>query len=130
MNTLAHLIGIGVAGGIGTLARYGVSLAAMSLLGTQFPWGTLFVNLFGCFLFGILSGLLTAGMVPAAWKIYVLTGVLGGFTTFSAFAYENQVLFSEGHWCQAAVNLIIQNSLGIVAVLLGLYGATLFAARP
>ncbi len=116
-----HLLGIGVAGGFGTLARYGVSLGAVALFGPQYPWGTFIANLLGCFLLGTISGLVATGVVPEPWKIYLLTGFLGGFTTFSAFAFENHEFLTEGRWGHAAVHLLGQNALGVLAVLLGLY---------
>ncbi len=130
MNTFLHLLGVGVAGGLGTLARYGVSLAATGLFGPHFPWGTFVVNLLGCFLFGAVSGLVAVGVVPGPWKIYLLTGFLGGFTTFSAFASESQTFLTEGHWGYAAFHMVGQNVLGILAVLLGLYLASLTSSLP
>ncbi|MDR2115608.1 MAG: CrcB family protein [Planctomycetaceae bacterium] len=128
-DTIYHLLGIGMAGAAGTLARYGVSVVAAVLLGTSYPWGTYLVNMLGCFLFGIVSGLITSGSLSAEWKTILLTGFLGGFTTFSAFAAENQQFLSERRWNALMLHLIGQNLLGIVAVLGGLILANLFIFR-
>jgi CrcB protein len=120
MNTIYHLLGIGFAGALGTLSRYGVSLGAATLFGTSYPWGTYLVNMIGCFLFGIVSGLIACGSLSAEWKTILLTGFLGGFTTFSAFAAENQQFLSEQRWNAFFFHLIGQNILGIAAVFGGL----------
>ena len=84
-----------------------------------FPWGTFLVNMLGCFLFGILVETLSSNRLPPEWKPILLTGFLGGFTTFSAFAFENQRFLEQRQWTLLAVNLIVQNGLGILAVIAG-----------
>ncbi len=121
MNTFLHLLGIAGAGALGTLARHGINCGSATLLGPQYPWGTYFANLLGSLLFGFIAGLIAGGFVPAHWKVYLLTGFLGGFTTFSAFAFENQHFLSQGRWGYLTIHLVGQNVLGILAVLLGLY---------
>ncbi len=130
MNTILHLLGVALAGGLGTLARYGVSLGATALWGPAYPWGTFIANMLGCFLFGTVSGLVAGGIIPPPWKIYLLTGFLGGFTTFSAFAFENQQFLSSGRWELFAFHLLGQNALGILAILFGLYLSTLVLPNP
>ncbi|MDR1140883.1 MAG: CrcB family protein [Planctomycetaceae bacterium] len=133
MNTVYHLfyhlLGIGVAGAAGTLARYGVNLATAVLVGTSYPWGTYLVNMIGCFLFGIISGLIAGGSLSAEWKAILLTGFLGGFTTFSAFAAENQQFLSERRWNALISHLVGQNLLGIAAVFGGLMLVNFFFLR-
>ncbi len=128
LNTFWHLLTLGAAGGLGTLARYGVNLGTVALFGTQYPWGTFCVNILGSLLFGFLFGLATSGLWPTAGSIYLLTGFLGGFTTFSAFAFENQQFLQQGRWGMLAVNLVAQNLLGILAVMLGMAASHSFAA--
>lgn len=120
MKTLSHLFILGFAGGLGTLARYGVGLGANAVFGPQHPWGTFIVNILGSFLFGLVSGLIAAEWFPEHWRIYLLTGFLGGFTTFSAFAFENQQFLSDRRWDMLGIHMLGQNVLGIIAVLLGL----------
>ncbi|MDR2754490.1 MAG: CrcB family protein [Planctomycetaceae bacterium] len=129
MNMIYHLLGVGIAGAAGTLVRYGVSLGAAVLWGTSYPWGTYLVNMLGCFLFGMISGLITCGTLSTEWKAILLTGFLGGFTTFSAFAAENQQFLSERRWNALILHLVGQNLLGIAAVLGGLVLVNFFFLR-
>ncbi|MDR0338339.1 MAG: CrcB family protein [Planctomycetaceae bacterium] len=129
MNTIYHLLGVGIFGAVGTLARYGVSLGVAVFLGTSYPWGTYFVNMLGCFLFGVISGLIACGSLSAEWKAIFLTGFLGGFTTFSAFAAENQQFLLERRWNAFIFHLVGQNLLGIAAVFGGLMLANFFFLR-
>jgi CrcB protein len=124
MNTLLQLAGIGFAGALGTLARYGVNIGAAVIFGTSYPFGTYFVNILGSFLFGIGTGLFSYNYLSPTWKIIFLTGFLGGFTTFSAFAFENQQFLTDRRWGALALHLIGQNILGIAAVLFGLIFAS------
>jgi CrcB protein len=127
MNPFYFLLGLGLAGGLGTLARYGVGVAAAAVFGTSYPYGTFFVNVFGCFLFGLAAGLFA---VPASeWRIICLTGFLGGFTTFSAFAFENYQFLEQHRYAAFAVHLAGQNILGIAAVLAGFVIASYFPVR-
>ena len=121
MNIPLQLCFLAAAGALGTLARYGVSQGAAVLWGTSFPWGTLIVNLLGCFLFGLIAGWATNGMVSPHWRVILLTGFIGGFTTFSAFGAENQQLLAESRLIALTFNLLAQNVLGIVAVIAGLW---------
>lgn len=120
-TTLFHFIGVAVAGGLGTLARYAVGLLCAALWGTHYPWGTYIVNMLGCFLFGLVSGLIAREFVPSEWRVLLLTGFLGGFTTFSAFAFENHQFLVGRQWKFLAFHLLGQNILGILAALLGLW---------
>jgi CrcB protein len=124
MTIFLHLLGVGIAGGLGTIARYGISLGSSALFGPQYPWGTFLANMLGCLLFGLISGFASSSLVSPAWKILLLTGFLGGFTTFSAFAFENQQFLLHGQWSQFALHFIGQNVLGVLLVLLGLHLAT------
>jgi len=126
MNPFSFFIGLALAGALGTLARYGVGAASATAWGTSYPYGTFFVNVFGSFLFGLSVGL---PQISTEWRIILLTGFLGGFTTFSAFAAENYHMLAEQRYTAFAVHVLGQNILGIVAVLAGLVLATWCAAR-
>ena len=114
------LIAIGFAGALGALARYGVSLAALRWLGEDFPYGTLCVNLAGCFLLGVLAELTMedAGLAPQTRAI-LGTGFLGAFTTFSTFGVETYRAMQVGAWGVAASNVAINVVGGIVLVAAG-----------
>ena len=114
------LIAIGFAGALGALARYGVSLAALRWFGEDFPYGTLGVNLAGCFLLGVLAELTMedAGLAPQTRAI-LGTGFLGAFTTFSTFGVETYRAMQVGAWGVAASNVAINVVGGIVLVAAG-----------
>jgi CrcB protein len=120
---LSWLFIIGVAGGLGTLARYGVNIGTAALFGNAFPWGTFIVNIVGSFLFGIGAGLFSQNYLSPEWKVVLLTGLLGGFTTFSAFTFDNQQFINNHRFAVLTLNLFGQNILGVAAVLIGLAAA-------
>jgi CrcB protein len=124
-----NIIGIAIAGAIGTVARYGITRIAAGIFVTEFPIGTLVVNLLGAMFFGLVTGLIANGLLNEYWKAIILTGLLGGFTTFSAFAYENQQLLINQKYFYFALNMIGQNVLGVVAIILGLFLANLLSAH-
>jgi CrcB protein len=96
----ALLVALG--GALGTLARYLTALAAARLLGVEFPWGTLIVNLVGSFLIGLVQYLgLQALAIPEDVRLFLTTGVMGGLTTYSAFSWESVTLAEMGAWPQA-----------------------------
>ena len=91
---------------LGGAARYLLSLAALRLLGPTFPYGTLAVNVIGSFGVGLLMHVaLETTLVSPGVRIFLATGVLGGFTTYSTFNYETLAFASEGDWQLAALNL-------------------------
>jgi|SRR5687768_6226675 len=115
-----HVLLVGVGGALGSIARYLVSLAVDSPGGAAFPLGTLIVNVAGCAGIGVAAGLLEhrVSFVSAeAWAL-VVTGFLGGFTTFSAFGLETtRLLGTAGRL--AVLNLLLQLGLGLAAVFAG-----------
>jgi len=96
---------VAVGGAVGSTLRYLVSLGAASALGLGFPWGTLAVNVVGSVAIGALASL---GVQGNAWLLLV-TGLLGGFTTFSAFSLETALLWQRGPWLAV---LYVAASLG------------------
>ena len=105
-------------GGIGSLLRYGVS-GAFSKAGSNLPLGTLLVNLSGSFLIGLLWGISEKAVFHPNWKIFLFTGILGGFTTFSAYGLETFNLLRESKPMLALANIGLNNILGIALVVLG-----------
>ena len=105
---------VAAGGAIGSAARYGVSLAGLHLLGPGFPWATLAVNLLGSLLIGLLAGWQVEGQARLFW----VAGVLGGFTTFSAFSLETMLLWERAPWL-AALYVAASVGLGLAAFALG-----------
>ena len=106
-----------VGGGIGALLRYFVANLGQSLTSSDFPLGTLLVNIIGCALIGFITALL----IGPLWqhreflRLLLLVGVLGGFTTFSTFAIDSINLFEDGRIRQVLMYIILSNVFGILA---------------
>lgn len=112
---LPLLLGIGVLGGLGAVGRFVLDRAVSRRLGSAFPWGTLVVNLLGALLLGILVG---AAVSQDAYRL-AGTGVLGAFTTFSAWMLESHRLSEGGGARLGALNILGSLAGGIAAVWLG-----------
>jgi len=109
-----------LAGGLGTGARYLVGLWAFERLGPAFPFGTLIVNLLGCFVLGAVAHLATATAWPPEVRAAVTIGFLGGFTTYSSFNQETLGLLGSGATGAALVNIATTLVAGLLAGWLGL----------
>lgn len=117
---MKDLAWIALAGAVGTVSRYAVAGWAQKLGGARFPWGTLAVNMIGCFLFGLIFALAEERFVLSSRvRIIFLTGFMGAFTTFSTFGFETAGMVRDGQWTLALTNLAVQNIGGVVFVLLG-----------
>jgi CrcB protein len=114
-------------GGAGSVLRYSV-MCACARLSSSFPLATLVANVVGCLAIGLLGVKLTSGDDPATVRLRfaILVGVLGGFTTFSSFAFETQRLFSESLWQRGLLNIAANNFLGLGAVAVGIWLAKQF----
>ena len=118
---MQHLLWICLGGALGTGGRYLIGLWAAGALGTGFPHGTLIVNVLGSFLISIAMFLsVDAGAMPLNVRLFLTTGFLGGFTTYSSFNYETLKLFQSGAWGMAAVNIFVTLVACAGAGLLGL----------
>lgn len=121
MSSLTSLLLIGIAGAVGAVLRAGLTALATRLCGTDFPWGTLAVNLLGCFACGLLWALVhRRGIVPADAEQVLLVGLLGGFTTYASFALQTTEMLSAGRLPAAAAYVGGTNLLGIAAVWAGM----------
>jgi CrcB protein len=115
------LIWLALAGACGTLLRYGLAGVAQRASNSQFPWGTLAVNVLGCFLAGAFWSFAEDRVrIGGQARTVVLIGFMGAFTTFSAYMLECGGLLRDSQWGWALGNLLLQNVLGIVALFLGL----------
>ena len=117
---MQRLILIGLAGFAGTLMRYWLSEATAKRFGEAFPTGTLVVNLLGCFLAGLLFYLMFDRYpVSQTMRTVVLIGLLGGFTTFSAFGLQTFALLRDGQMGMALLNIAVSNAGGLLMVWVG-----------
>lgn len=102
---LQKILYVGIGGFLGAALRYVVSLASAKLLGTEFPYGTLIVNAAGGLLIGLIMEFsIATDLVPPGLRLFLVTGVLGGLTTFSTFSYETMSLVGDGSYLLAALN--------------------------
>ena len=111
---------VATGGAIGATARHFASKAALVLLPATFPWGTYLINITGCIAMGVVAGLGGAGSVSPSTRLFLATGVLGGYTTFSAFGLEAHILLSNGRSTAAVGYVLGQLVLGVLGVYLGL----------
>lgn len=120
---------LAVGGGLGTVFRYALSGFVSRAGGGVFPAGTLAVNLGGSLAIGCLWALFEKGALSPEARLFLITGVLGGFTTFSTFSLENFSLLRDGELRLAAANILISNIAGLFLVFAGFRGAKLFLER-
>ena len=126
---MERLLWISVAGAVGTAARYLVAVWAANRLGSAFPYGTVIVNLIGCFIItAVMHAALTVGWSATA-RAAVTIGFLGGFTTYSSFNYETMRLVEEGAVGTALINVAVTVLGGFAAGWLGLIAARELVGR-
>lgn len=111
---------IGAGGFLGAITRYLLGSWVGQKWGRTFPLGTFCINISGSFLIGLLMTLLTEKlMVDARWRLFLVIGFLGAYTTFSTFEYETGKLFGDGEWLLAGLNVILSVFFGFAALKLG-----------
>jgi len=114
------LLSIAVCGGLGCVSRYYLSGWVHEKLGWHFPWGTLAVNICGAFIIGLLMELsLRSAHLPPTLRIGLVTGFLGGLTTFSTFSYETFRLLESGHHGTALANVLVSVAVCLVFTWMG-----------
>ena len=117
-----HLLLVAAGGAIGAGLRHLANIGAMRLLGPNFPWGTMGVNILGSFAMGVfIEYLVRRSGGSNELRLFIATGILGGFTTFSAFSLDFAVLFQRGAMGQALGYAIASVILSILALFLGLW---------
>jgi CrcB protein len=108
-------------GGLGAALRHGINLAAFRLVGTEFPYGTLLINVLGSLAMGLIAEYFALkGGLPQHLRLFLTTGILGGFTTFSAFSLEAALLYERGQLAGAAIYVVASVVLAIAALFAGL----------
>lgn len=110
---------IWLGGGLGSVFRYLVQLGISKLITVTFPAGTFLVNITGCFVIGLLYGLVNKyAALTLEWRLFLITGLCGGYTTFSSFSYESISLFRQGNYTY----FILYVTLSVIAGLLATVG--------
>ena len=100
-------------GGLGAALRHGVNLVAARALGTEFPYGTLIINVLGSLAMGLIAEYFALKIgLPQRWRLFLTTGILGGFTTFSAFSLEAALLYERGQQMGAAIVASVVLAIG------------------
>ncbi|MGH0035167.1 MAG: fluoride efflux transporter CrcB [Myxococcota bacterium] len=107
-------------GGIGAVGRFALALWVDERTSLQFPWGTLAVNAIGCLAIGLLATLADVrGVIPPGLRLFLVAGLLGGFTTFSTFGLETWRMLEAGRWPGAVVYALSSVGVGLLAVVVG-----------
>jgi fluoride exporter len=108
-------------GGIGAALRHGINLGAARWFGTGFPFGTLIINVTGSLIMGLVAGYFAfKGDASQHWRLFLTTGILGGYTTFSAFSLDAALLYERGEVSLAAIYVLGSVVLSIAALFAGL----------
>jgi CrcB protein len=111
---------IAIGGALGSVARYLISTFVLRATGTLFPLGTFVVNVIGCLVFGAIAGAASQRVQLApALRLFLLTGILGGFTTFSSYAFESFTLVRDGQFLWASLNVAGQVIAGLAGMWAG-----------
>ena len=112
---------LGLAGALGTLLRHFLSGLVQKNFGANFPLGTAAVNIIGCLLFGLLWALVeNRFMISAQLRMVIFVGFFGAFTTFSSFMFESVNLLNNSGWFWGLGSCVLQNILGLIAVVIGM----------
>ncbi len=115
------LLLIALAGGMGSLARYGLSGIVQRLMGSGFAWGTASVNVLGCLLFGVVWSMTEEStLISGETRAIILVGFMGAFTTFSTFIFETGEMMRDSQWILALGNVAGQTVLGLAVFFIGL----------
>ena len=120
-----NLLIIALGGALGAVSRFLLGNAVSRAIGSALPYGTFMINVIGCFAMGLLTTIIVdRELLPAAWRLFLCVGLLGGFTTFSSFGYEALMLLTEGRLLAALAYVGGSVALGLVAA-----GAGVLCAR-
>lgn len=117
-----QIITVALGGAMGAVSRFLVGNIAGKALGSAWPYGTFIINIVGCFCMGVLMTVIVERqLLPAAWRLFLCVGFLGGFTTFSSFGYETISLINNGKLLEAFAYVGGSVLLGLLAAAIGVY---------
>jgi CrcB protein len=124
---VAYLI-VFLGGGLGAALRHGINIASARLMGTAFPYGTLTINITGSLIMGLVAGYFAfKGDASQHWRLFLTTGILGGYTTFSAFSLDAALLYERGELGLAGLYVVASVVISILGLFAGLALARSFA---
>lgn len=110
-----------VGGGLGATLRHFINVFCARCMGTGFPWGIFIINISGSTVMGLIAGYLAfKGEASQAWRLFLMTGVLGGYTTFSAYSLDAALLYERGELMLAALYVVGSVVLSIIGLFAGL----------
>jgi CrcB protein len=118
---LTYLL-VAIGGALGSVARFWVGGVIGARFGETFPWGTILINITGSFVIGAIFSLTDTGgrwLAPPTTRVFLMTGICGGYTTFSSFSLQTLTLAQRGEWFKAGANCVLSLVLCLVAVWLG-----------
>lgn len=118
---MSDLLWVSIGGAIGASVRYVLGIWIIGRIGASFPWNTMVVNISGGLAIGISLTLLTERIIAdPAWRLLLVVGFLGGYTTFSSYTFEALALLEAGAWFSAVWYVLGSNGLGLLATYLGI----------
>jgi CrcB protein len=124
MNTI---LAVGIGGGLGAILRHLLNTAVAGWLGTGFPYGIMLINITGSIVMGLLIGLFAhIGDPPQQWRLFLTTGMLGGYTTFSTFSLDSILLIERGAYGLAALYVGLSVGVSLVGLMAGMWGVRLW----
>ena len=116
-----RLVLIAIFGAVGTLLRYGIQVFMQVQTGSTFPWGTLLINLTGCFGLGLIGQItLNRMMISPDWRMAITVGFFGGYTTFSSFGWETAKMLEGGEWLPATAYVATSVVIGLLLSVAGI----------
>jgi CrcB protein len=122
MNFLAGYVIVFLGGGIGAAIRHGVNVAGLKSMGPDFPYATIFINITGSIIMGLAAAYFAFKGAPSQhWRLFLTTGVLGGYTTFSAFSLDAALLYERGELGLSALYVTASVALSIAGLFAGLW---------
>jgi CrcB protein len=127
IGAILRILLIAIFGAVGTLARYGLQGVVQIRAGGAFPYGTLLINLTGCFLLGLIGQFtLNRMLISPDWRVAITVGFFGGYTTFSSFAWETAKMLEDGEWLRASTYVAASVFVGLFLSVAGIRLANRF----
>jgi CrcB protein len=124
---------VALGGALGSMGRYYATVVMVRLTGPQFPWGTILINISGSLVIGLVASMTASGgrfAAPEDARLFLMTGICGGFTTFSSFSLQTMGLLRDGKPAEALANVLLSVVACVLAAMVGYAAGLALAARP